>query len=204
MTDFFNFSDAPTEQMGSFELIPEGTKAFAIFTIREPSPGIAETPSKSNPNNAYLDVELTITHAPYAKRKIFDRIGVRAGQDEKGQKWVNMGRASIRAILEAGNNASTTNPTGYQISKFQDLNGLKVAIEIGIEEGTDGYQDKNIVKAYLSPNPDSNTHKKFLQIQGVDNVGQATNAAAPAAQQAAPVQQQQQATPSGGPDWLNN
>lgn len=190
MSDFFNFGDAPTEQNGDFELMPKDTLAWAILSIRPGDTGAPEKISKTNPNNAYLDLELIIVGGPYDKRKVWDMVGIKGSES-----WVNQGRASVRAMLESGFNASMDkNPAAYKISGFNDLNGAKVAIKIGVEKGQNGYADKNKVTNYLSPNEQSSTYKDFAAL----NVGSVGGSQ----QESAPAQQSAPASDSDTPAWL--
>src|SRR3546814_16679438 len=66
-----------------------------------------------------------------------------------------MGNAAIGRILEAGRNAGPHNPQGYVIGSYEQLNGLRVAVKLKVEKGTEGYDDKNRVAEYLTPNPAS-------------------------------------------------
>lgn len=157
-----NFADAPGQNDFS-ELIPHGTLAWAIMRLRwyNFDMGIAETPSKSS-DGKYLDMELTIEGGDWHGRKVWTRIGVVGSE-----KYVNMGRAAIRAILESGRNAHPTeNPGGYMLNHYGDLDnggqGLKVAVKIKVEPGTAKYpNDKNDVAVWLSPNPDGGTRKDW-------------------------------------------
>ena len=173
----YDYSTAPTEQMGDFELIPDGTLAWAILKIKPkgpvgqpgfaPDPNDWVTPSNSTEGNAYLDVALTICEGPYNKRKVFEMIGV-AGSEA----YVNQGRAAIRAILEVGRGANiTSNPGGYRINHYGDLDGLKVAVKIKVEKGGvknaatgERYNDKNRVAKWLTPNKESDGHKDFERL----------------------------------------
>lgn len=191
-----NFGDAPTTQKVMGELIPDKTLAWAMVTVRPHNidQGFIEVPPKSNPNNAYLDLELTIVDGPFAGRKVWDMVGIK-GKDE----YVQMGRAAIRHMLETGRRASPSNPAGYQIPDYMGLDQLRVAVEIGIEKGKGDYKDKNRVRRYLSPNPESDTNKAFQALMG----GQSAPPAAPAAPAApawgggAPAQQ------GGKPAWVS-
>lgn len=151
------------------DLVPDGTLAFAILRIRQFNPPNAppgnaewETPSKT-PGNKYLDCELTICEGPFAKRKVFNLINtVNSNQTAR-----DIGASEIRSILEVGRNANvSSNRAGYQIQHYGELDGLKVAVEVGVERGgPDGkggnYPDKNRVRAFLTPNVESSLHKKF-------------------------------------------
>jgi hypothetical protein len=44
--------------------------------------------------------------------------------------------------------------------------GGTIAFEVGIQKGTGGYSDKNVVRQYLSPNPKSDSFKKWQQLAG--------------------------------------
>ena len=102
--DYSNFGGAPTDQGGpTGEVIPDGTLAWAIVTVRPHNldQGHVLTPSKNTEGNAYLDVELTILEGPYARRKIWDIIMLKA-VGEKADKTIGMGMAKVRHILEVG------------------------------------------------------------------------------------------------------
>lgn len=154
-----------------FDLLPNGQLAYAILNVR----GVKASAS----GGGYLDCELTICEGqPYAGRKLWDMIGDpnNAGNSEK---YRQMGTIAITRILEAGRGAGPNNPSGYQINSYQDLDGLKVPIKVGVEPGTGGHDDKNRVAEYLTPNPASQSgHKGFaLLASGTFN---AAAAAAPA------------------------
>lgn len=207
-----NFGNADTNAQGGSELIPDGTLAWAIVTVRPGSERRCLTPSKSS-DGAYLDVELTILEGKYARRKVWDRIGL-----EGSEKWVARGMSSVRHILEVGRQMTDYSPgqPGYRLGSqngqgdfvFMELNELRCAIKIGVEKGQNGYQDKNVVRQYLSPNPTSDTHKAFQKLCAGETEAPAA-AAKPAAKpawgsgataattQAAPPTQQ----PAGRPAW---
>jgi hypothetical protein len=140
-----------------FDLIPKGTLAFGILTIRRDQSGNVETTSKAG-DSRFLDCEITLCEGPYNKRKIWTRIGT-AGSEG----FTNMGRSSIRSILEVGRGAGANNAAAYRINDYSELNGLKIAIEVKIEQ-QQGYADKNEVQTFLTPNPESTTSKKFAKL----------------------------------------
>ena len=98
----------------------------------------------------YLNCEFVILEGKYAKRKIFDKIGI-----EGNERWLNMGKARIRAILESakGINPKDTSETAIEarkINSFEELNYLDVVIKIGVEHAGQ-YQDKNKILAIITP-----------------------------------------------------
>lgn len=214
----YDFGAADTNAQGGSELIPDGTLAWAIVTVRphNADQGICLVPSKSS-EGKYLDVELTILEGKYARRKVWDRIGL-----EGSEKWVARGMSSVRHILEVGREIQdykAGNPA-YRLGEqtktngdwvFTELNELRCAVKIGIEPGKDGYQAKNVVRSYLSPNPASDTNKAFQKLCAGETDpapkaaaaaskpawgGGGTSTSAPAAQPTTSAQ------PSGGrPSW---
>jgi hypothetical protein len=146
-----NFNDA--EQQTEFGLIPANTIAKARFVLK-PGNDFSDpylTRSK-NGDSTYLDCEFIILEGQYAKRKIFDKIGI-SGSDT----WVNMGKARIRAMLESAKNVNPKDMSdaamaARQINSFEELNGLEVIVKIGIESDRSGvYQDKNRVASIITP-----------------------------------------------------
>ena len=147
----FDFNNAETQN--SFDSIPANTLAKARLVLKPGNdinnPFITRS---RNGEAAYLNCEFIILEGKYAKRKVFDKIGI-----EGTDKWVSMGKARIRAILES---AKGVNPkdiseiavAARKINSFEELHGLDVVIKIGIEHDSTGqYQDKNRVIAIITP-----------------------------------------------------
>jgi hypothetical protein len=184
-----NFADAGQQYDGS--LIPNGTIVKGVLRIKafNADLGLIATVSKSNAQNAYLDVAVEITEGRYAGRKVFDLIGV-AGSE----KFVNNGRAAIKAIMEF-NGASPQNMTGYELRQtgpdpvqgvdWLALDGKLVAAKVKIEKGNEGYSDKNKVAAFLTPLDPSLTKDWNRFMSGAWDA--APEAAKPAQQAAQPA-----------------
>ena len=146
-----NFNDAKPQN--SFDLIPANTIAKARLVIKSGNdPADPFITRSKGGDTAYLNCEWIILEGKYVKRKVFDKIGL-----EGSDKWVNMGKARIRAILES---AKGINPkdmseiavTARQINSFNDLTNLDAVIKIGVEHDKSGqYQDRNRVIAIITP-----------------------------------------------------
>ena len=100
-------------------------------------------------------------------------IGVRGGET-----YTQMGGAAIRHILEVGKDAGPDNAVGYQIGSFFEIDQMRVAIEITVEKGKGGYEDKNRVR-YLSQNPSSDTFKSYQRLAKGDTEPTTAPATAP-------------------------
>jgi hypothetical protein len=214
-----DFSAAPDSSGGS-DLIPHGQLAFVTINFK----GLKGSKS----GGRYLDLELTINEGqPFARRKIFTNIGdpMFTGNSDK---YREMGMSHMKRIMEAsrwGRRAGEFNADafkaagGYTLSAFEQLHGQTVAIKIKIEK-SEGFQDKNAVADYLSPNPASGSFKDWQRlVSGQYNAvatapapsmafGAPAPVAAPVAQTwgapavAAPVAPAPAANGAAAPTWL--
>ena len=147
----FDFNDA--ELQNNFNLIPVNTIAKARLFIKpgNDASDLFITRSKGG-DTAYLNCEYIILDGQYAKRKVFDKIGL-----EGAERWVAMGKARIRAILESakGINPKDSSDNAIQarhINSFEELNNLDLVIKIGVEKDKLGqYPDKNRVLSIITP-----------------------------------------------------
>jgi len=151
-----DYSAAPPQSDWS-EMIPNGTLARGLLFIRHYNAdmGLVETPSKTDPKpgarqTKYLDCLIKILDGPYSGRQIFTKIGT-----DGSEKYVDMGRSSIRAILEYGRGASPTNMIAYQLADYGELDnhgdGIQVGIKVKLEPAKGEYGEKNDVSVFLSP-----------------------------------------------------
>ncbi|APR98983.1 hypothetical protein [Wolbachia endosymbiont of Folsomia candida] len=136
-------------------LIPKGTVVKVKIAIK---PGGYEnwfTRSLST-GSIYLNAEFTVTEGPYAKRKIFQMIGIKSGKAEGAEDtWGEMGRSMIRSILESArnihpNDTSEKATLAHKLSSIADLNGLEFTAKVGIE-ADNGYGDRNRIATIITP-----------------------------------------------------
>lgn len=157
------------------DLIPNGQLCWVIIHYR------GKQKSKSS-DGSYLDLELTVDDGqPFNRRKIWDKIGD-PFDPANSEAYRQMGMMAITRMLEAGKNAGPINQAGYNLPDYGLLDGLRVAVKVGVEKGTGGYSDKNRVTEYLTPNPESKSgHKGWSQLQsGVHNADQKVGMVQPA------------------------
>ena len=213
-----DFNDAHSNS----NVIPKGTLAKVRLTIRpggfdDPSQGWTGGYAKRGATGAvYLDAEYTVVDGPYAKRKIWSRIGL---YSPKGPDWGNAGRGLIKGILNSARGISDKDNSAQaqarrRISGFAELDGIEFIARMDLGSDTNG-EDKNEIRSAVMP-----SHRDYAQLMGhgvdtpMPGYGQAP--AAPAPQQGyvapaqgytAPAPQQQApqtpATPgfSGRPSW---
>jgi hypothetical protein len=149
----FDFNDAAPQTSG--DLIPAKTFAKVISTIR-PGKGNSDMwVTTSASGFEYLNMEFTLVSAPMAKRKIFQNAGI-GGTTDGHQKAADIARSFIRSLLESARGIDPKDESekaqkARRIQSWGDLVELEFAVEIGIEKGKDGYDDKNKIQRVLTP-----------------------------------------------------
>ena len=191
-------------------LIPDKTLHFAIVAVQ----GIN---TSKNTGGSYGKLELILIDGPYHGRRVYTIIMNPADPKtvNKDQKMdgATMGLTSLTRAFEACRIFDENNPSTYKALDGLDfagilerLNGKRVAIKIKITEAKDGYDAKNEVSEWLTPNKGSRAHIDYLKlIGGKDTVEQARSNAfvAPAPAQAGFLQRPQQTNQSAAPSWVD-
>lgn len=144
----YDFNDA---QSNNFDLIPAGTVAPLILTIRPGKHGDGGWETKSNSSDAtYLNCEYAVLDGPFKGRKFWGNMVVSGGKkDEAGNSIAgNITRSNLRGILESArkikpNDESETAQKGRVVSGYGDFSGMEFVGKIGIEKGNGQYEDKN-------------------------------------------------------------
>jgi hypothetical protein len=174
-------------------LIPKGTVAKVRLSIR---PGGFDDPSQGwtggyatqgSTGSVYLNGEFTVLEGPYAKRKVFSKIGLHS---PNGPTWANMGRTLVRGILNSARGISNKDQSpqaqaARRINGLGDLDGLEFVARIDIGTDTNG-EDTNEIRAAVTPD-----HRDYVAIMG----GAQTHPAPTAAPQPAPQAYQPPAQP---------
>lgn len=182
----FDFNNVESG-MGDFDLIPDGTIAKLVMTIRPGGQGDGGWLTPSNSSDAqYLNCEFTVSEGKYAKRKLWQNMTVSGGKvDADGNSIAgNITRSMMRAILESARNIKPTDESDQAkkarcVGGYGDFNGMEFTAKIGIEKGTNGYKDKNKILSVITPDK-----------EGYGGVSAGSGQAAPAQQQSAPPAQQ--------------
>jgi len=162
-----------TAKIGNIELVPQGTLSRAILSVEK------QGFSKPNPEKGtagggeYYECKITLVGAPYEKRTIFHYL-LNPEDPKHTQQGRDLGLGALVRMLEATGVFEPANPASYRSMTFRDAVGAllaaqgagkTIAIEVGVQKGTGGYQDKNVIRAFLSPNPKSDSYKKWQKLQ---------------------------------------
>lgn len=164
----FNGADS---QDAAFDLIPANTLTKVTLIIRPGGAGPEGWLTQSQASAAqYLNTEAIVMEGPFARRRIYTRIGFRGkGVDAGGvDKYANRGRALIRGILESArgikaNDQSEAARAARLIRSLGDLNSLDFVAKIGIEKNRDDPDEtgRNVIKAAVGPE-----HRQYAEIMG--------------------------------------
>ncbi len=154
LSDFL--TDFNTAKLQS-NLIPKGTIVKVKMAIK---PGGYENwfTKSYTTGSIYLNAEFTVTEGPYAKRKIFQIIGVKSGKAsvEGEDTWGESGRSMLRSILESARNIHSNDTSekaviARKINSIADFNGLEFTAKVGIE-ADNRYGDRNRIDTIITPN----------------------------------------------------
>ena len=170
MASDMDFNGADTQD-AAFDLIPANALVKVCLTVRPGGAGPEGwlTQSKTSPA-LYLNAEAVVMEGPFARRRIYTRIGFRGkaaggpGDDTYG----NRGRAMIRGILESArgvraDDQSNAARAARMIRSLGELSGLEFVARIGIERDKDKPDDtgRNVIKAALGAD-----HAEYARVMG--------------------------------------
>ena len=163
----FNTAD---RQSSAFDLLPNGTLVKLRLTIRPGGLGPEGWITQSKTSEAqYLNCEAVVLEGPYAKRRVYTRIGLRGkGGHGSDDSYANRGRALIRAMLESARGVSAADGSdrarsARTIRGFGELNGIEFVARIGIEKDKNNPNDegRNVIAAAVGPE-----HADYLRVMG--------------------------------------
>jgi hypothetical protein len=154
------------EPQRDMSLIPDGETAVVQINVRPGHAGEGGWLKRSKAGDSeMLDCEFTVVDGPYAKRKFWTMFTL-GGTTEGQQKAGDISGSRIRAILESArgvkpDDQSDAAKAARQIGDWGDIDGLRFIAKIGVEKGKDGFKDKNVLEAAITP--DRTAWKKVEQ-----------------------------------------
>ncbi len=150
---------------GDFELIPAGTVARVILTMKRGAETISDYSSQplfkvGQTGTKWLECEFTVVGGKYDKRKFWQNVMVDGGKinPDSGMPWCKeIGIRTFRDIINSafGLDPNDTSPEAASRRNINDLNvldGAEFCVKIAVEKGTNGYADKNKMLVALAVN----------------------------------------------------
>ena len=147
----------------NYDLIPAGTLAKARLVIKPGNSPIDPYLTQSrNGNSHYLNCEFIIMEGRYAKRKIFYKQII----ESDNERSCYFGKLFIKHLLESANGLKKHDDSDEAtrmrtLNSLSDLDGLEVAIKVGIDTGGE-YRDSNKIEDILTADS-----PKYEEIVGV-------------------------------------
>jgi hypothetical protein len=179
----------PTDFSDYTGLVPAGTVAVLRARLRHGDGADGVLKKTRNGDAEGLDFELTVVDGPYAKSKLFWFALVTGTTD--GQKaMVERNRALLKKSIDSAKflDPNDRSPEARQkrTLSWRDFDGLTFLAEVGVEEGRDGYADKNVVGKIITRDMPAWNGRSPLEQPGVGPVP-ASTAAQAAPQETPPV-----------------
>jgi hypothetical protein len=129
-------------------LIPDGTVARAVLTIRPGGSGEGGWLKTSAAGGLMIDTEWTIADGPFAKRKVWRYMSL-------SENAAPITMKQLRAAIEGHHGIKPDDMSEAAQAKrrvsLDQLSGIEACILIGVEAAKDGYEAKNTIKAVLAP-----------------------------------------------------
>jgi hypothetical protein len=169
MASDMDFNGADTQD-AAFDLIPANTLVRVTLTIRPGGAGPEGWLTQSKTSTAlYINTEAIIMEGPFARRRIYTRIGFRGKNADSGNDtYGNRGRALIRGILESARgiraeDQSDVARSARMIRSLGELSGLEFVARISIERDKDRPDEpgRNVIKAAIGP-----AHDDYERVMG--------------------------------------
>jgi len=144
------------KQTSADSLIPDGTIVPVHATLRPGGAGEGGWLKRNRDGSCLMmDFEFTVIEGPYARRKFWTLLTVE-GETEGQQKAADISRSRLRAMLESARGIDPSDESenaiaGRRVGSLGDFDGLRFWAVVGYEKGKDGYKDKNVLKAVVTP-----------------------------------------------------
>ena len=124
----FNAKTVPPATGGAFELLAKG-RYLAVCTESEIKTNSAKT-------GEYLKLTFEIIEGSYKGRKLFDQLNIR----HPNPKAVEIALSTLSQLCHAVD--------VLEVGDSSVLHNIPVLLEVGIEKGRDGYEDRNRIYGY--------------------------------------------------------
>ena len=126
----FNAKTVPPATGSTFELLPKG-RYLGVCTETEIKTNSAKT-------GEYLKLTFELIEGSYKGRKLFEQLNIR----HPNPKAVEIALSQLSSLCHAID--------VMEVADSSALHNIPVLLEVGIEKGRDGYEDRNRIYSYLS------------------------------------------------------
>ena len=155
---YIDLNDAEPQQ--SFDNpLPKGEIVKVRMTIKagghkDERQGWTDGYATYNPKtgSVYLDCEFVVLEGPYAKRKIWSKIGLHS---PKGPEWSNIGKSLMLGIVNSARGLSSKDESpeamkARRIRSHKSLDGMEFVARVGVETNPETQEERNVIKAAVT------------------------------------------------------
>jgi hypothetical protein len=134
-------------------LIPAGTIAALQAHVRYGDGADGVLKKTKNGDAEGLDLELTLLEGPYAKQKLF-WFALVAGETDGQRSMAERNLATLKKIIDSVKfldpNDRSPEARAKRTMRWRDFDNVRFLAEVGIEEGKNGYPDKNVIAKVIT------------------------------------------------------
>jgi hypothetical protein len=161
----FDFNDAGKQQ--SFDVIPDNTIVAVCLTVRPGGAGPDGWLKRADTDKGIsegLDCMHTVIEGDHAKRKFFGSLTL-SGTAPTHAEAGRISKTTLAAMLESArgikpDDTSDAARKARQVTGYQDFDGLRFLVRVGVRPPQNGYAAKNFVKEIITPD-----RKEWRQIE---------------------------------------
>jgi hypothetical protein len=136
LTEAFDHNVVPAD--GGYDPVPPGTYMLMITD--------SDYTSTKNGNGKVLKLTSQIVDGEYQGRNVFENLCL----EHENPKTVQIAKAKFSALCKALRITSA-------VKDSSELHNKTYFVNLGIEEGSQGYADKNVIKKYIFDKPEINS-----------------------------------------------
>jgi hypothetical protein len=190
MSDPYDFNDAGSQR--TLDVIPNDTICTVQMTVHAGGVGDGGwCTCAADGNSEHLNIECTVVDGQYAKRKIFTRLTVQ-GTTQKHAEAADITRRTIKAMLESArgikpSDSSDVAKAARHLNGYQDLDGLRFVIRVGVRPPRDSYPAQNTIREVITPERSAWNKPESPPVMAGSAAPTASTPAAPAPQPAAAI-----------------
>ena len=127
----------PTSEKKKYPILPAGQYTFSLEKVEEKQ-------TKAG-NGSYLDVTFKIVEGVNAGRLIFEKFHI----DNPSAKCVEIGTQRLDKLLSAAGLGDKAYSSNFDTGIVSEALNKLVVGNVKIEEGTNGYSDRNKITSFL-------------------------------------------------------
>ena len=172
------------------DLIPSKTVATLQLKIKygDATDGVLSR-SKSGESEG-LNVELTLLDGPHAKRKLFAwllLVGATDGQKQMAEGNKGLLLSIINSALFLDPRDKSPEARAKRTFEYRDFDGIRFVAEIGIEQGKEGFADRNVISRVVTKDKTESAGRPAIEQQAAAGPSGVAPAAQPGSQAPPPV-----------------